>query len=150
MFQWLFQGYSLGNPITDPKFYFNSKFHLFIVWQLFLMSFTRLFGNIFSSRISSSYKNSSLTNSLPFIVTNCLKFSFKKWVIVHFLQSAKRSCKGEYRDINSSNIQCANDLQAISNVSKPPCFSILTQTILFNLKFNLHYWLDYSFIIFLM
>nr|XP_023876857.1 uncharacterized protein LOC111989301 [Quercus suber] len=30
-------------------------------------------------------------------------------------ESAKRSCNGEYVDVDSSNIQCANDLQAISN-----------------------------------
>uniref|UniRef100_A0A7N2R6R3 Serine carboxypeptidase n=1 Tax=Quercus lobata TaxID=97700 RepID=A0A7N2R6R3_QUELO len=30
-------------------------------------------------------------------------------------ESAKRSCNGEYVGVDSSNIQCANDLQAISN-----------------------------------
>ncbi|KAF3963982.1 hypothetical protein CMV_011677 [Castanea mollissima] len=33
-------------------------------------------------------------------------------------ESAKRSCKGDYRDIDSSNIQCANDLQKISNCTE--------------------------------
>ncbi|XP_075655133.1 serine carboxypeptidase-like 7 [Castanea sativa] len=33
-------------------------------------------------------------------------------------ESAKRSCKGDFRDIDSSNIQCANDLQKISNCTE--------------------------------
>jgi hypothetical protein len=99
------------------------KFHLLIIWQLFLMSFTRLFGNISSVKFLVHTK-SHHQQPLCFLLSPIVLITHDLKSISHcafFLQKVKRSCKGVYTDIDSSNIRCAEDLQAISKVSRPPC-----------------------------
>ncbi|KAK7844581.1 serine carboxypeptidase-like 7 [Quercus suber] len=58
----------------------------------------------------------SYSRTLPGSQTGDTKFSDS---INEFLRKVRvlKDCNGEYVDVDSSNIQCANDLQAISNIT---------------------------------
>ncbi|KAL9461251.1 hypothetical protein AB3S75_004283 [Citrus x aurantiifolia] len=68
------KGYDLGNPITDSQFDDNSRFHLCILWQLFLMNPTRL------------------TDKLHF--TTCPMYSMLITAQFLFVRFSKSSCRG--------------------------------------------------------
>lgn len=116
MIKW-FQGYILGNPVTE--YHLNNNYKVLFAYGMTLISYELY--QVINYLISCRKQN----NEKPI---GCLGYEFIILLIcLHLLQSLEKSCRGEYTIIDPNNTECLKFVQAYEKVSQyvnnPPIYS---------------------------